>query len=262
MATEKGITLYVNPNYEGNPVTLDVGTYRLGALLQKGVINDSISSIKVPAGYTVFVYEHNLSGKSETYRTDTPYVGDEMNDLISSVTVVYDAEEAAKGPAPIIHEWGLEKLGDFDVALPEGQTWPPGTPKRDKSVLLAPGSEYYIPFPNTEVFIRFDLKSVNIIQGVYICHWYYTVITEIRVGVHFDDKYAGQALKFPPMSSSGWKWFDGKPMADCNAVQTIVIPKMAARYVILHVKQNTSPGILNRGEWGIRHIQISKPKIS
>ncbi len=35
MATEKGITLYVNPNYDGNPVTLDVGTYRLGALLQK-----------------------------------------------------------------------------------------------------------------------------------------------------------------------------------------------------------------------------------
>ncbi len=132
MATEKGITLYANPNYDGNPVTLDVGTYRLGVLLQKGVINDSISSIKVPPGYTVFVYEHNLSGKSAIYRADTPYVGDEMNDLISSVTVAYDDEEAKK--TTVTREWGLEKLGVFDVISADPakplSAWPA------KSVLL------------------------------------------------------------------------------------------------------------------------------
>jgi hypothetical protein len=126
--------------------------------------------------------------------------------------------------------------------------------------VLILGTEFFIPFAVPEIFIRFDLKSVNIIQGFYICHWYYTIIDEIQVGVHFDDKYTGQTLQFPQMSSPGWKWINGKQMVDCNAVQTIVIPKLAARYVIIRVKSRKDHGY--NGAWGIRHIQISKPKTS
>jgi len=260
MATDKGITVYVNPNYDGNPVTLFAGSYRLGDLLKSGVINDSISSIQVPPGYKVKAYEHNFSGAEATYTADTPYVGDKMNDLISSIEVTYDAEEAKKQPSPIDHEWGLEKLGDFDVTLPEGQTWPSGTPSRPKSVLLTGATEFFIPIAVPEIFVRFDLKSINVIQGLYICHWYYTIIDEIQVGVHFDDKYAGQTLQFPKMSSDGWKWFDGKQMVHCNEIQTIVIPKVAARYVMIRLKSRKGHGY--NGSWGLRHIKISKPKAS
>ncbi len=136
MATEKGITLYVNPNYEGNPVTLDVGTYRLGQLLSKGFINDSVSSIKEPPGYTVIVYEHNIGdGKKATYTADTPYVGDDMNDLISSVEVMYDAEAAKKDPMPTGLRWGAEKkVGDLDIILPDGEACPPAFPNNPNHV--------------------------------------------------------------------------------------------------------------------------------
>jgi len=92
--TESYITVYTNRDFNGNPVNLAAGTYRLGQLLDKGVINDSISSIKIPPGYTVFIWEHNFTGKTTTFRDDTPYVGDEYDEMISSITVVYDENEA------------------------------------------------------------------------------------------------------------------------------------------------------------------------
>ncbi len=86
--------------------------------------------------------------------------------------------------------------------------------------------EHFFQLSAQEIFIRFDLKSINIIQGFYIQSWYYTTIDEVLVGVHFDDEYTGQTLQFPKITSDRWKWFNGKPMQYCNEVQTIIIPKV------------------------------------
>jgi hypothetical protein len=122
------------------------------------------------------------------------------------------------------------------------------------------GTEYYIPLTVPEILIRFDLKSVNVIQGFLIQLWYYTQLDDVKVGVHFDDKYAGQTLQFPNMTSDGWKWFNGKPLLECNGKQTIVIPKVAARYLIARVKVRIAP--TGYKHWGLLRTLISKPKAS
>jgi len=94
MATESGITVYQNRDFDGNPVTLAAGSYDYYQITDKLKINDRILSIKIPPGYTVTVYEHNFKGKTATFRDDTPYVGDEYANLISSIRVEYDEENA------------------------------------------------------------------------------------------------------------------------------------------------------------------------
>jgi len=89
MATVKGVTVYANRDYDGNPVTLATGKYDFHQIADQLKINDTISSIKIPPGYTVTVWEHNFSGKTTTFSADTPYVGDEFSKIISSVEIKY-----------------------------------------------------------------------------------------------------------------------------------------------------------------------------
>jgi uncharacterized protein YkwD len=50
--------------------------------------NDTISSLKVPAGMKVTLYSDiHFQGKSKAFTQDTPYVGDDFNDIASSVIV-------------------------------------------------------------------------------------------------------------------------------------------------------------------------------
>jgi hypothetical protein len=66
-------------------------------LLEKGVIiNDSTSSIQVPPGYIVTIGEHNFTGKVTIFKPNTPFVGDDYNDLISSITVAFDQQQLWK----------------------------------------------------------------------------------------------------------------------------------------------------------------------
>lgn len=70
-----------------------VQSQTVGRYLKLGVINDSISFIKISPGFKVKACEHNFSGSDATYTADTAFVGD-----ISSVEVTFDAKEAMKEP--------------------------------------------------------------------------------------------------------------------------------------------------------------------
>ncbi|MEV7170482.1 hypothetical protein AB0O18_12365 [Streptomyces sp. NPDC093224] len=83
-ATE-GPTIYVDAHYKGANVRLAAGTY---GIVDPQVGEDTISSVRVPAGWRVTLYEHQgLKGDTLTLTADTPYVGDAFNDRTSSLKV-------------------------------------------------------------------------------------------------------------------------------------------------------------------------------
>lgn len=83
-----GATFYENINYGGKAVTLGVGNYTLSQLIANGIGNDWMSSLQVPSGWTVEVYEHdNYGGIRWTYTSSSSWVGNDVNDKMSSVKI-------------------------------------------------------------------------------------------------------------------------------------------------------------------------------
>jgi hypothetical protein len=84
-----GPTFYRNINYGGAAVTLGVGSYTMDQMIAAGIKNDDISSIKVPAGYTVTVYENrNFTGTALTFTSDISNLLDyNFNDTLSAVII-------------------------------------------------------------------------------------------------------------------------------------------------------------------------------
>ena len=82
------VTIYQNANYGGRSTSLGVGSYNLASLIAKGFKNDDMSSLKVPFGYKVTIYQDdNFSGKSKVITSDASYIGNDWNDQLSSVKV-------------------------------------------------------------------------------------------------------------------------------------------------------------------------------
>lgn len=80
------VTAYAEPNYTGNNQAFEPGRYDMDALTTVG--NDTISSIKVPAGCSVTLFEHaGFQGRSKVLTADTPLLDDGFNDIVSSIVV-------------------------------------------------------------------------------------------------------------------------------------------------------------------------------
>jgi Dyp-type peroxidase family len=77
------VIVYEDSEYQGSTQNLDIGRYDFGQIQ-----DDSISSLRVPAGIKVTLYsDPGFSGASKTFTQDTPYVGDDFNDQTSSIIV-------------------------------------------------------------------------------------------------------------------------------------------------------------------------------
>jgi len=83
------VSVYQHCGYKGFKTTLAPGNYDLKDLINRGVLNDDISSLRVPNGYEVFVYEHHhFQGKRLRFRSnDDCLVNNKFNDRISSIKV-------------------------------------------------------------------------------------------------------------------------------------------------------------------------------
>lgn len=81
--------LFVDRNFTGASAILDTGNYNIEKLSARDSVgNDTVSSIRVAPGYVVVAYtDADFGGASKTFIADAPYVGDDFNDLISSVKV-------------------------------------------------------------------------------------------------------------------------------------------------------------------------------
>lgn len=83
----EGATFYENDNYGGFAVTLGVGTYDYNQMAAAGIPNDNISSVKVPSGLKVTLYENlNFGGAQRVLASDAPQLGD-FNDKTSSIRI-------------------------------------------------------------------------------------------------------------------------------------------------------------------------------
>jgi endo-1,4-beta-D-glucanase Y len=83
-----GVTFYQDANYGGKAVTLASGSYTLARLKAAGIPNDWMSSLKIPAGYSVAVYQNdNFDGTVWRFTSSTSYVGSACNDQMSSVKI-------------------------------------------------------------------------------------------------------------------------------------------------------------------------------
>lgn len=85
-----GVTFYQNYDYAGSPVTLTPGSYTTAQLAAAGISNNSVSSIKVPDGMTVEVYnDDNFGGTKWTFKADSANFGNAgCNDAMTSVKIL------------------------------------------------------------------------------------------------------------------------------------------------------------------------------
>lgn len=85
---DKGIDLFDNADYTGWKASFDVGSYTTANLVAAGGVNNQASSVRVPSGYRVTLYdEDNFSGTTLVFTSSTNYVGEAFNDKTSSIKV-------------------------------------------------------------------------------------------------------------------------------------------------------------------------------
>ncbi|GEJ45319.1 hypothetical protein [Chryseobacterium sp. ON_d1] len=104
------VIMYEHSNYEGASKTYNGGG-KVNLLEDKNpssfwcgfgfgccdLCNDMISSIKVPAGFKVTIFEHkDFGGRSRVLYTDTPYLGNDWNDIITSFIIERTGPELDK----------------------------------------------------------------------------------------------------------------------------------------------------------------------
>ena len=81
----EGVTFYSDCNYSGRRSTLQAGAY---TLRQMGISDNSISSIRVPRGYSILVFiNDNFGGSMKNFTSDVNCLDNSWNDKISSVQI-------------------------------------------------------------------------------------------------------------------------------------------------------------------------------
>lgn len=83
----QGVSFYQDPNYGRLGNTLPAGSYDGTSLGSYGIVGDDISSLRVPAGYSVTVYEHDFDGASHTYTAGNYSTLSVLDNAITSVVV-------------------------------------------------------------------------------------------------------------------------------------------------------------------------------
>ncbi|PYG87227.1 beta/gamma crystallin [Ruminiclostridium sufflavum DSM 19573] len=85
IVVELAVRIYEHANYQGGCQTLPLGSYNMKQLT---IGNDKLSSVKIPSGLVVTLFEHiDFGGRMKTFIEDTPYVGNDFNDITSGIMV-------------------------------------------------------------------------------------------------------------------------------------------------------------------------------
>jgi hypothetical protein len=107
---DRTVIIYQDGSYQGASQELREGSYDIESLT---IGNDQLSSLTVPKGMKVTLYEHGgFSGRSKIFTEDTPWVGDDFNDVTSSIKV----EQIV---AADIDALDIEVVTDYLTTLPE-----------------------------------------------------------------------------------------------------------------------------------------------
>jgi hypothetical protein len=86
---ETEATFYTDCNYGGKGLSLGVGRYDLAKLISTGIGNDAVSSLKIPTGLKVILYENDFAGRKLELTTDVSCLNaNSFNDFTSSLEIV------------------------------------------------------------------------------------------------------------------------------------------------------------------------------
>lgn len=88
-STAPQVSLFKNCSYTGWEAQFGIGTYTTADIVARGGLDKDASSLKVPAGLKVVLYENNnFTGASKTYTADKSCLSsDSFNDKVSSLVV-------------------------------------------------------------------------------------------------------------------------------------------------------------------------------
>ena len=79
------VVIYSDSDYQGLSQELEPGRYDVSEL---AIGNDRLSSLRVSQGLRVILYEHGgFQGRTKEFTSDTPYVGNDFNDITSSIEI-------------------------------------------------------------------------------------------------------------------------------------------------------------------------------
>jgi hypothetical protein len=82
------VTVYQHYNYAGYAVTLGEGQYRLADLMARGIRNDDLSSVRVPAGWAIELFQHDhFTGTRTVLTSSNAGFPGALNDSTSSIIV-------------------------------------------------------------------------------------------------------------------------------------------------------------------------------
>ena len=97
-ASVAGVTVYSECNYRGRSATLIPGEYAALSLSRAGLADNSISSIKVPQGFEIQLFENDFyRGRSGTLAANSDCLVERFNNVVSSVIV--SGQATASEPA-------------------------------------------------------------------------------------------------------------------------------------------------------------------
>ncbi|MBL4933101.1 glycoside hydrolase family 64 protein [Clostridium paridis] len=93
-----GVTFYQDIYYGGASKTLGLGNYTLSQLNSAGIPDNWMSSLKIPSGWTVEVYDgDNFTGTKWTYTSSSDWIGTDANDKMTSVKI-YTGSSSTEPP--------------------------------------------------------------------------------------------------------------------------------------------------------------------
>jgi hypothetical protein len=83
-----GAIVYEDSDYKGRTIGLPVGKYNLDKLEKLGMPNNTISSVLIMPGHAITAFEDdNFTGKNIIISDSQRFVGQDINDKISSIIV-------------------------------------------------------------------------------------------------------------------------------------------------------------------------------
>ena len=110
---DSAVTIYKHCGYGGRSVSRTSGSYDMDNI---GMRNDDVSSVRVPKGMEIEIYEHaGFKGKSKKFTSDDDcFVNDGFNDIMSSY-VIRNTSEGGLGPES--SDWAVAEVIFFDREL-------------------------------------------------------------------------------------------------------------------------------------------------
>ncbi len=96
LTTDNSVTVYSECNYRGRSASVGIGEYNASQLLDLGMQNNDISSVRVPAGLSIKLHENDfLLGRTGVLSSNDKCLNDDQFDnVVTSISVVENPQGA------------------------------------------------------------------------------------------------------------------------------------------------------------------------